>query len=72
MNKNGRVADVLFIVTLVFLGVYLLYLIIRFSVKAVALIGYNSFFYIDNLLYIKPFNPVVVWAIWGLVPPGLS
>lgn len=48
-------------------GIYVLYLAITFSVKAFAYIGYNSSFYIDNLLYIQGVSPFVTWGILGVL-----
>lgn len=48
-------------------GIYVLYLAITFSVKAFAYLGYNSMFYMDNLLYVEGISPFITWGILGLL-----
>lgn len=54
----------LFLVVLV-IG-YPLYLALVWLGGALSYLGYNYFFYMDNLLYIKFSNPIVSWSILGL------
>lgn len=48
-------------------GIYVLYLLVTFSVRAFAYLGYNSMFYMDNLLYIEGVSPFVTWGVLGLL-----
>jgi len=54
---------------LILLGAFLLYLLYLFLIwlgKVYVFLGYNSFFFLDNLLAITLFNPVVMWGVFGL------
>jgi hypothetical protein len=48
-------------------GLFVLYLVVTFSVRAFAYLGYNSMFYMDNLLYIEGVSPFVTWGVLGLL-----
>lgn len=48
-------------------GIYVLYLLIIFSAKAFAYLGYNSIFYMDNLLLVQGASPLFCWAFMGLL-----
>jgi hypothetical protein len=67
MSKSGNDSSGCAILIGVAAGIYVLYLLIVFSVKAFAYLGYNSAFYMDNLLYIKGVSPFVTWSILGLL-----
>ncbi|MBI5538414.1 MAG: SH3 domain-containing protein [Bacteroidia bacterium] len=43
-----------------------LMIFIKTVVNTFTYIGYNFFFFLDNLFAISTFNPVVVWGIFGL------
>jgi hypothetical protein len=48
-------------------GIYVLYLAITFSVRAFAYLGFNSAFYMDNLLYVEGISPFITWGVLGLL-----
>lgn len=52
---------------LVVFCLFLSYFIVVFLAKVFVFSGYNFFFFTDNLLAIKGFNPVINWTIFGLL-----
>ena len=65
-NDNSSNFMIILVLGLVCLGIYVVYLLVIWATKVFVYLGYNSFFYLDNLFGINPFNPIVVWSIWGL------
>lgn len=53
-------------------GLYVVYLIVTFAVKAFAYLGYNFSFYLDNLLFMGSISPIISWAISGLFAGSIA
>lgn len=62
-NSDGKLIGT---IALIAIGLYLLYQIIIFAAKLFVYLGFNFFFFLDNLLTFNHINPIVMWGIWGL------
>ncbi len=60
MSKERKYGLILLIIGLI------IWLMIIGLVKLFIFLGYNTFFYFDNLIKITPFNPIIMWCVWGL------
>ncbi|HZG24316.1 MAG TPA: hypothetical protein VEZ17_07045, partial [Chitinophagaceae bacterium] len=65
MKKGRSGRQILLIVIGIFLALYVLYHLLIWCAKASVYLGYNLFFYLDNLFTITPLNPLISWGIFG-------
>ena len=65
MQKGRSGREILLIVIGIFLGLYVLYHLLIWCAKASVYLGYNMFFYLDNLFTITALNPLISWGIFG-------
>lgn len=63
-TKIGCGKVFLFFIVVLVLG-YPAYLLLIWLGTILSYLGYNSFFYLDSLVYVEIFNPVVSWGILG-------
>ena len=61
--RSGR--EILLILIGVFFALYVLYHLLIWCAKASVYLGYNLFFYLDNLFTITRLNPLISWGIFG-------
>jgi hypothetical protein len=66
MTKSKSELPGVIVLILILIGLYLLYLLVLFLIKLFVYAGFNYFFFTDNLLKIRSFNPIIVWAVLGL------
>ena len=68
MSKNDDSGySILLLIGLIVGAIYLLYLLVIFSAKVFVYIGFNSLFYLDNILHAPFINPIIIWGILGLL-----
>ncbi|MEO8763994.1 MAG: SH3 domain-containing protein [Ginsengibacter sp.] len=66
LSKKIRNLPLVVLIIFVLLGIVILYRLIIFLSKFFTYLGFNLFFYIDNLLKFDSANPVILWGIFGL------
>jgi hypothetical protein len=64
-NSKTDIHPVIYLLGIV-LGVYLIYWFTVLLIRVIVFLGYNWLFFLDNLLMIGNFNPVVIWGLFGL------
>jgi hypothetical protein len=67
MSKSKSEIPGLVLLLMVVVGIYLLYKIVELLVKSFVYLGYNVFFFTDNMLIIPPWGPTVVWGLFGIL-----
>lgn len=63
MEQDSKSGTKLFIIIITFV---LLVVFLIFIFKVLVFLGYNTFFFLDNLVNISSFNPILSWGILGL------
>ena len=55
----------------VLFAIFALYRLVMWVMGIFIIFGYNTFFYLDNLIGVTPFNPIITWSIWGMFLGGI-